>query len=165
MRIDKERLEGIIATITPEDAEDCPYSFYEKGKNPSDDEYSFFQGGMMHHYKDDPKDEDSRAHSIQTSTFLERVKDKELVGRIWLGWQANKEKYYSTENWEEFAKEVGISELVAITTKVPKTIARRFEFFANQSSNKSAKLRGLVIDYVREQWKEQADNLVFREEV
>ena len=99
------------------------------------------------------------------SEFYKQIEGKELAARIWVGKKAGHDEYQGFTNWEDLAKAIGISELVTLATKVPKTIAKRFTVFANQRSDRSSILRQLVYDYVKQQIIEQADSLMFKEEI
>jgi len=122
-----------------------------------------------------PEDEDgessievtysSRLGDRPYSEFYKEIKGKDLKARIFLGYQAGKPQYQEFKDWESLAKALGISELVTLATKVPKVIAKRFTFFANQTSDRSSILRSLVYKYVKKKMIEEIDTLMFKEEI
>jgi len=95
----------------------------------------------------------------------EKIKGKDLKARLFLGYLDGKPRYKVFTDWEELAKVLGISELVTLATKVPKVVARRFMFFANEEGGRSSVLRSLVYDYVKKKMIEQIDTLMLKEDI
>jgi len=66
------------------------------------------------------------------------------------------------ESWEPFAKDMGITELVTISTKVPKPFSLKFQKFCEASGETpSWRLRMLIEDYLTEKIKDQGRLLLF----
>jgi hypothetical protein len=66
------------------------------------------------------------------------------------------------EDWEHLARYMGITDLVVLSTKVPKRIAEKFQYYATQETTVSSKLRELVYGFVVSSIKENAENDAFR---
>jgi len=66
------------------------------------------------------------------------------------------------EDWEHLARYMGITDLVVLSTKVPKRVAQKFQFYATQSTTVSEKLRSLVYDYTIKEIKDNAERDMFR---
>ena len=149
MQLTKERVEMLRAAMTKEDS-----NFMFRTQNG--DEYGIWEKST-NFFPKDTEECDGAAD--------EELYGKELTAMIFLGWEDNKEINREIEDWEEFSKHVGITELQVLGTKVPTIIKTRFEFFANETSTTSAVLRGLVYDYVKRQMTENMDKLIFKEKI
>jgi len=164
MKLDAEKLELLQVMLTGledknENIEFCPGDF---DKEPSHNVY----GGKIYSYTPPPKgQEDGTSTLVSEDTFLEAVKGEELKARYFIGWAKDKEQYRYYRAWEELAAAMGVSEMVALTTKVPKNVAKRFNLFANEEGTVSETLRKLVYRYVKEYMKDNAEHLLFRETV
>lgn len=160
MQITKDRLEALRATQMKE--EDT-ITFWYASKHSKGDHYFYIgqDDKKVTEWEEGEEDNEEIARHSE-SEFLELVKGKELEGDIWLGYQDGKQKDVYIQDWDQYAKKMGVSKLVVLATKVPEVIARRFEYFAEE---KSAKLRQLVVEYVKKEWVDQADDLVFRDSV
>ena len=66
------------------------------------------------------------------------------------------------EDWDHLARYMGITDLVVLSTKVPKRIAEKFHYYTTKTTTDSANLRKMVYDYVVAQIKENAEEDAFR---
>lgn len=66
------------------------------------------------------------------------------------------------EDWDHLARYMGITDLVVLSTKVPKRIAEKFTYYTTKSTTVSNQLRQMVYDFVVESIKENAKEDVFR---
>ena len=158
MKIDAEKLSQLqVVLVTDNDG----VSFSEIGKE-GDEHVSWYLSDKDRIYKVGPivNGDHEYFDDIHSSTFLDVVKDKELVA----SWGPD-DNHNRVEDWNEFAKVFGISALVSISTKVPGAVARRFEEFANQESTKSGVLRELIYTYVKGQLVSNVDKLIFKERI
>ena len=99
------------------------------------------------------------------SEFFNAINNVELKARIFVGRRCGKEEYIEYTDWNKLAKALGVSDLVTVATKIPKVVAKRFELFANQRADRSSVLRKLVYDYVKKQMIDQAEDLMFKENI
>lgn len=113
-------------------------------------------------YKYWPED---NSKQIPVETFLKAIEGKDVRARYFLGWEGNKENYRYYDDWAKLADAMGVSQMVALTTKVPKNVARRFSIFANEENSVSETLRKLVYNYVKDYMSEHSEKLMFRETV
>jgi hypothetical protein len=159
MQITKERLDSLKATFM---SEEDSFSFYFKGKHKDGDTY-FYCGldGKVSEWIQGKEDNDFKGN-LDDEDFLKQIEGKELEGEFFLGYHVGEQSNVYLSDWEEYSKKMGVSKLVVLSTKVPEVIAKRFEFFADE---KSSKLRQLVVEYVKKQWIEKADSLVFQSDV
>lgn len=156
MRLDKERLEAIKTMIlTDQDG----VSLIEKGQKEGEGEYYISYDVFAYVKGEEVFDR------MSLDQIADAMKDKEYTAEIFLGWEMGKEAKEKIKEWEDLAKYLGISEMVTVATKIPKVVARRFEYFANQGSNKSDTLRKLVYAEVKKNMVDQVDRLMFRENI
>ena len=163
MKIDDSRLELLVSTFV--DEEDCIDLYPANAKNKLESKTWYITSNGYSELGPVKDGDYSYTQDLTRETLLKRIEGIELKGSIFLGYQSGESTYRDYEDWDDYAKAMGVSKLVAVSAKVPETIAKRFEFFANQTSNKSTKLRELIVEYVADQWKEQADDLIFRAEI
>lgn len=160
MLLTRERLEEIQATFRGYEDEDGITFILEgqKAKYPCWDVWAKRIGFF--------KDSDGTMKDLETKDFLKAIEGKELTALIWKGWRDGEETYDDYDEWEDFARVIGVTRMVVISTKVPEIIAKRFDFFADEHGQSTAsQLRRVVYDYVEEEWKEKAGDLIFREGV
>lgn len=167
MRLDSEKISQIQTVIVNDD--EC----VEFTEDEFDKGLWYISNSRIHRFGAKDKEgesdiEETFSNSVTDtsySEFYKQIEGKELKARIFLGRSVGEEKYQVYEDWETLAKTLGISELVTLATKVPKTVAKRFAMFANQKGDRSSVLRKLVYDYVKNQMVEQAETLMFKEEI
>ncbi len=162
MQLNEERLEGLRVVMMG--AEDEGYAFFESGTKEDDGSWYVSGTGIG---KFGPKNEngDNDYNKIRPETLLTQTKAKELTASVFLGYENGEEKHRYYTDWDEFAKVVGISEMVALSVKIPKNVAKRFKVFATEESTPADMMRKLIVDYVAKYMKENAENLAFRESV
>lgn len=167
MKLDKEKVSQIQTVLLTDDSNvEFTDSEFEKGlwyiSNRNIDKFDEGGGGkesqIVETFSNYVGDKDY-------SDFFKEVEGKELKARLSMGYHLGKCQYKVYEDWEKLAKVLGISELVTVATKIPKTVAKRFEMFADEKSDRSSVLRELVYDYVKKKMIEQAGSLMFREEI
>jgi len=158
MIIDAERLSQIQAVMY---MEDDGVSFFVEGK-ASDKDIGWYVTNSNKIFEHGAIRNGDYVYFEQTDTFLEKTKDKELVAKVD---DSEGQEHRIISKWDELAKELGISELVVISTKVPKVIARRFEYFSERKGTKSEELRKLVIQYVKESMVGDIDRLMFKDNI
>lgn len=162
MELNKERIEHILITIINDEDN---LSFYETGKDPDKLSYALFPSKIFKAINRTKDGDNESFNEISIGTFLDEIKDKNITTQIFIGYKGNEEQYEELTIYEDLAKHLGITELVTLATKVPKIIAKRFEFFANQTSSKSHELRKLVYKNVKENIVDQVDSLMFQEQI
>jgi hypothetical protein len=167
MKMDIEKLTQ-IQTILKNDDESVEFT---------EDDFSkglwYISNNQVHRFgKDNPKEGASieRTYSNQRgiaslTDFLEKIKDLDLKARVFIGHENGKEQYKTYYAWNKLADALGISELVTVATKIPKNVAKRFELFANENGGRSLVLRTLVYGYVEKQIKQNAESLMFKEDI
>ena len=149
MQLSNERIELLRATMIGEGSN---YMF----KTQDGNEYGIWEK----HTNFFPKDTEE-CKTVDDKTLY----GKELTALIFLGWEGNQEINKEIGDWEDFARQVGVSKLEATSTKIPTVIKARFEFFANERSTPSAVLRNLIYEYVKKQMVDNIDSLVFKEKI
>ena len=98
--------------------------------------------------------------------FLKKVADKELSLEIFRGYFDGKEQYDRYDTDAEVDAELGIAKMTVISTKVPEVIAKRFRTFAGEHEQSVAsQLRRLTYDFVEKEFKEKAEDLMFRADI
>lgn len=168
MKLDYEKLSQIQTVLQKDDESvDFTTNKFKKG-------LYYVSNSKVHKFGEE-KGKDNESEIEQTfssngldrplSEFFEQINDKELTARIFLGWSEGVAQYQEFKNWNTLAKVLGITKLVTLATKVPHVVAKRFEMFANQRSDRSAVLRSLVYNYVKNQMIKQAEDLMFKEEI
>ncbi len=165
MKLDAERLEHIQVVLTGQG--ETQILFYQVGDKVGKKEFYSVSHDSTGRF-DPRKNEDEDTYYTRIDyieDFLKRIGPKELTASIFIGYTAGKEQNEFFDSWEQLSRYLGIGELVAISAKVPKIIARRFDAFSSRLSTRSGVLRQLIYDYVKEQYKERLDELIFREEV
>ena len=161
MNLDKERLELLRTVLIHE--EDY-ISFYPKGSN-SDKGYWYVNAKDVQEAGPASKGGDQVYESRSDESLIELSQKHDLVAEISLydkdGRYMFKDETF--EDWEHLARYLGISELVAISTKVPKNVAKKFDYYATMTGTKSEVLRNLVYDYVKEAIKDNAERDMFHD--
>src|SRR5437867_5381829 len=130
MFINKERLEDIRGTFQKEDQNGITFVKLGQGRDSIYPSWTVSQNTIIYFQKAPT----GGSHTINEPEFVE-ISDKEFLqtvaetpmeALIFIQWKNQKELYdYSTE-WEQLAVKLGISSMVAISTKVPEVIAKRF---------------------------------------
>ncbi len=158
MKLDEEKIGLLQVVLTgtedKEEAVDFAIENFQK-----EDYYAVTPSSLWHFWPD----ENSKSLSIET--FLKAVEGRELKARYFLGWEGGKQNYRYYDDWTKLADAMGVSQMVVLTTKVPKNVAKRFTVFANETGSTSERLRKLVYDYVKEYLAENSGKLMFREEL
>ena len=162
MQLNEERLEGIRVILMGNDSDG--YTFFESAKG-EDAENWYVSGTGLGKFGPEPEKGERDYGKIRPETFLTQIKGKELTAQIFLGYENGEEKNREYTEWEDFARAVGISEMVALSVKVPKNVAKRFKVFANEESTPADKMRELVVGYVADYMKKNAETLAFKESV
>ena len=167
MKIDENKISQIQTVLRTDDA------FVEFTENKFKDGLWYVSNNNINKFgKSDPEE---GAQIEQTysqcfgdrpmSEFFEEIKGKDLKARIFLGRLGTEEEYQQFSNWQKLASAIGVSDLVTVATKIPKVVAKRFEIFANQKSDRSNVLRELVYKYVEKCIVEQVKDLMFKEKI
>ncbi|MEM3895375.1 hypothetical protein [Thermofilum sp.] len=160
--MDKDRLDELKTVLEPHEKDEKFFiEIREKNKSVDDDGWliscdAFFRVKPAKDYE---------VKEIPEEIFLEDIKGKDVVAYIPLEYVGGKETYQKFEEWEHLAKYLGISELVVLSVKVPKIVAKRFEYFATREASKSEVLRKLITNYVKEKWVQEADKLIYSSEI
>lgn len=155
MRLDLDKLEDIRTALLQQ-----PEGFIvEFGLKGEEKQWCISSDGVFKVKGDDVKE-------ITVEDFINEVGDRDVIAYIFFRWDENNREVYGVfEDWDKLANYLGISGLEVLSTKVPKIIAKRFEYFASMESNKSDVLRKLVLEYVKKKWVEEADKLIFESEL
>lgn len=157
MKLSEDRVEllQVILTGTDDTEESVEFSVGDFEKEM----YAVNPSSFWKHWPED------NAKEISKDSFLKILADKELRARVFLGWEHDKQNYRYYDDWTKLADAMGISEMVTLTTKVPKNVARRFTIFANETGSVSERIRKLVYDYTRQYMADNSKKLIFRESV
>jgi len=161
MKLDKEKIEllQVVLTGTGDDGESVEFAEgngFEKGLS-----YGVYPSKIYRY--ENKTEEDIESKRISAEGLLKAIEGKEVRGRYFLGWDDQKQNYRYYDTWDELAKAMGVSQMVTLTTKIPKNVAKRFTVFANEDSSISETLRKLVYGYVQKYMADNSEKLMFRE--
>ena len=162
MLIDKEKLELIQIVLRNEDA----VSFWEKGVVDKKKGFWYIKTNSISEFGPETKEnEESPTCDIRhITTFLEWTNNKDLIAETEI--YSKRESGYDTEqffNWDHLARYIGISELVVVSTKIPKNVAKKLKYYVAQQSDISTVLRELIYDYVKNKIIDNAEQTMFNE--
>ena len=158
MQITQERLEELQTVILRESS----VSFIETDKSFEKNDYWYITNDDVGEQIAPKGESDWDYKTRSKDSFLKWVEGKDV--------KANTIIYregvtgYDEENfkeWEHLARYLGVSTLVALSTKVPQSVVRKFKYFASSEGTASEVIRGLIYNYVQEQIKLQSQKLMF----
>lgn len=159
MILTKEQIEDIQVILAgTEDG----VRIYAQGKTKDDEGWFITKDSINKHGKIVDGDYESW-DIVDLDNFIEETKGLNLIALPTTG-KLTEEDYEITD-WVQLAKYLGISEMVTVGAKVPAIIARRFKYFAANDSDISTKLRELILEYIRVQWQEKAEKLIYEETI
>ena len=99
-------------------------------------------------------------HDRDITDFLAFAEKNELTAVVNLtGRNYGDEEF---EDWDHLARYMGITDLVVLSTKIPKRVAQKFQYYATTDTTVSEKLRSLVYEYVIQETKDNAEKDMFR---
>lgn len=163
MKIDLDRLENLHVIFA---GADDGISLREKGKPINDNGWYISKDKIFREGKRDPKTGDiDDFKDIGASEFFKEIKGLDLSAFFAMGWTKDEEEFKRFDEWEHLAEYLGISKMVTIGVKVPEIIAKRFKYFSSDESNVSTVLRELIINHLTQKWKDQAESLIYREDL
>ena len=165
MNLTAEQLEQISTVLV---YDDDGVSFWPRGKTEKDGYWyvvkrrSSRDAGIMEAGAADEKGDYSFTDRSKDS-FLKFASENDLVASVAVddedGRYDHDQKF---EDWEHLARFMGISDLVAVSTKIPKNVANRLRFYATRTSTVSDTVRQLIYDYVAKSMKDNAESDMFR---
>lgn len=159
MKLDEEKIGLLQVVLTGTEDKEENVEFADENGFKTE---TYFAVTPSHCWKYWPED---NAKEISIESFLKALEGKELKARYFLGWEGGKQNYRYYDEWSKLADAMGVSQMVALTTKVPKNVARRFSIFANEENSVSETLRKLIYNYVKGYMADHSDKLMFREQV
>lgn len=152
-----EQVEQIQTALIKEYA---AITFYKQGTDPKSGYWYLTADAISEVGKQNDAGDPAFYRDKDIDAFLKFAEDGDLVAMVNLdGSNAFEEQF---TDWAHLARYMGITDLVVLSTKVPKTIAKKFEYYATKEGTQSEKLRRLVYDYVISCIKENAEKDVFR---
>ena len=153
MKPDKTQMEQIQTFLTKRDS---AVTFYPKGKEEHDGYWYLTQDSVSECGEWDPKTEDYGFYEDRTLDdfvkFAQGVPD--LVAKVNLEGPRSFEETF--EDWEHLARYMGLTDLVVMSTKVPRRIAEKFTYYVTQDTTVSNQLRRMIFDFVVDCIKENA---------
>lgn len=165
MHINAEQLEQLQVVLVNDDAA----SFYEAG---SSEEKGYWyigrkKGTDQGISENGPmtKDGDLKfSHTRYADDFVKFATENDLWANVAVYNDDGRYDHDETiKDWDHLARYLGISDLVAVSTKIPKNVANRLRFYATRSSSSvSDTVRGLIYDYVAQSIKDNAETDMFR---
>jgi hypothetical protein len=162
IRLDQEKLEAIQTVLI---YDDDGVSIRLSGNGPDDEGWYITNEEKIFEVGKKNKDGESEYfNQIKGKDFLKLIYGLDLIVSTSVK-RGDQNEELEFKDWEHLAEYLGINKLVVLAVKVPEIIARRFEYFATQSGTKSDKLRRLIFEYVKKEWMEQADSLIYRSNV
>lgn len=159
MKPDKTQVEQ-IQTFLPK--EDSSVTFYPKGKTDKDGYWYLTQDNIAEAGKWIEKDDDLEFYEDRTIeefiNFAGGVPDLVAVVNL-QGSRWSEEKF---ESWDHLARYMGLTDLIVLSTKVPKKLAEKFAYYATKDTTVSTQLRKLVFEFVVNSIKENAEKDALR---
>ena len=153
MKPDKTQMEQIQTFLTKQDS--C-VTFYSKGKKEEDGYWYLTQDSVSECGEWNPKTEENEFYEDRTLDdfvkFAQGVPD--LVAKVNLEGSRSFEETF--EDWEHLARYMGLTDLVVMSTKVPRRIAEKFTYYVTQDTTVSNQLRKMIFDFVVDCIKENA---------
>lgn len=157
MKPNAEQIEQIQTLLINEGA---AVSFKKKGSK-EEEGYWYLTNSDINEAGPADKEGDLKFYDDRNiKDFLAFAATNELVATVNLtGSNVGDEEF---EDWDHLARYMGITDLVVLSTKVPKRVAQKFQYYATKSTTISEKLRSLVYDYVMQEIKDNAEEDMFR---
>ena len=158
MKPNAEQIEQIQILLTTDDA---AVTFYKKGTDESQGYWYLTNNGVSEAGPVANKDGDLKFYKDRTiADFLAFVQNNEVNATVNLTSRVGEDEPF--EDWEHLARYMGITDLVVLSTKVPKRVAAKFQYYATMSTTVSEKMRSLVYEYVKQEIKDNAESDMFR---
>lgn len=154
--ITEEQVEQIQALLVKEGGS---VSFYKKGTKDDDGSWYVTSSGISEFGP--IKNGDFTFNDTRTvEQFLQFARENELSATVNLTGSNTDDHHF--ENWDHLARYMGLSDLVVTSVKVPKKIMDKFQYYTTQNMTVSQQLRKLIIDYVIQSIKDNAEEDAFR---
>lgn len=104
--------------------------------------------------------------SYYSHEFLGKVNGVDLRARIFIHWEGDEEKYDIFDDYNELAKCIGVSNLVAVSSKIPQSVERKFRYFIQkEGKDKSTKIRELIYGFTKHSIEDNAEELMFKDTI
>ncbi len=165
MKIDKERFDE-LKTVIMTDLDFVEFCLIDQ-KFEDGLWYVSYENRIAVFGKDEGDDNGAPIlKNIDPNKFLDSINGLEVKARIFTGWSEGREQREEFDDYGLFSKAIGISSLVAVSTKLPNSVDKKLKYFANrEGKEKSAKIREIVYGYVEQQIRENAKDLMFKESI
>lgn len=145
MQINSEKLEQVQIVLRGEDS----VIFWAKGADQKNGYWRITWKAVGEFGKEDEKGEAKYNHR-HPSTFTEWVKDKDMLAETTIYRPKGGYDQEKFDDWDHLARFIGISDLVVVSTKIHKSVAKKLKYYAAKDSDVSATLRELIYKYVKE---------------
>ena len=158
MKVEKTQIEQIQTMLYQDDAS---VQFYRQGSKPELGYWYLTNKGVAEAGKSNKEGDLEFYKTRSIDSLLKFISEGEVIAIVNLdGSNVGDEEF---KDWDHLARYMGITDLVVLSTKVPKRIAEKFTYYVTKTDDTvSHKVRELIYNFVVESIKENAERDAFR---